>query len=314
MNMVTTAELPFITKTLIPRQRDLIVRRGRILEPMLARVDKNVQVVCAPAGYGKTALLTQFADETELPICWYSFSPQDHDPVSILRYCVYSIRALYPDFGASCISLLRGGSNVDLHTLAGLFVTELHSNVSGWLVYVFDDVHWTDGKADLEEALSLLIERAPPNVHFIIGSRTWPTLPCLAKLTSQDELDSIDADDLRFSAEETEQLLANIWNRPVNADEVDDAQERTGGWAAAIILLAKSQGPAGVSSHMRASDQGVLFDYLTHEVFALLPESLQTFLLRASVIREFTSEMCDNILEISDSGRHLQELKARGLF
>ena len=56
--MVTTAELPFITKTLIPRQRELIVRRGRILEPMLARVDKKVQAVCAPAGYGKTALLT----------------------------------------------------------------------------------------------------------------------------------------------------------------------------------------------------------------------------------------------------------------
>ena len=69
--MVTTAELPFITKTLIPRQRELIVRRGRILEPMLARVDKKVQAVCAPAGYGKTALLTQCADETELPICWY---------------------------------------------------------------------------------------------------------------------------------------------------------------------------------------------------------------------------------------------------
>ena len=172
--MVTTAELPFITKTLIPRQRELIVRRGRILEPMLARVDKKVQAVCAPAGYGKTALLTQFADETELPICWYSFAPEDHDPVSILRYCVYSIRALYPDFGVSCISLLKSGSNVVLHTLAGLFITELHSNVcnvcnvSGRLVYVFDDVHWINGTADLEEALSLLIERAPTNVHFIV--------------------------------------------------------------------------------------------------------------------------------------------------
>ena len=136
----------------------------------------------------------------------------------------------------------------------------------------------------------------------------------MAKLTSQDELDSIDSDDLRFSAEETEQLLANIWNRPVNADEVDDAQERTGGWAAAINLLAKSQGPPSISSHMRASDQGVLFDYLTHEVFVLMPESLQAFLLRASVIREFTSGMCDRILEISDSARRLQELKARALF
>ena len=88
------------------------------------------KAVCAPAGYGKTALLTQFADETELPICWYSLAPEDHDPVSILRYCVYSIRALYPDFGVSCISLLKSGSNVVLHTLAGLFITELHSNVS----------------------------------------------------------------------------------------------------------------------------------------------------------------------------------------
>ena len=312
--MVTTTELPYITKTLIPRQRNFIVRRDRILEPMLERVDKKVQTVCAPAGYGKTALLAQFSDETELPICWYSFSPEDHDPISILRYCIYSIRAMYPDFGASCISLLKSGANVDLYTLAGLFITELHSNVSDRLVYVFDDVHWTDGKADLEEILSLLIERAPRNVHFIIGSRTWPSLPCLAKLTSQDELDSIDADDLRFSAEETEQLLANIWNRQVKADEVDDAQERTGGWAAAIMLLAKSQGPAGVATHMRASDQGVLFDYLTHEVFALLPESLQAFLLRASVIRDFTARMCDRILEISDSTTHLQELKARGLF
>ena len=144
--MVSIAELPFITKTLIPRQRDFIVWRGRILEPILSRVDKKVQVVCATAGYGKTALLTQFAAETDLPLCWYSFSPEDHDPVSILRYCVYSVRALYPEFGASCISLIKGRANVDLHTLAGRFTTDLHNDLSGRLVLVFDDVHWTDGK------------------------------------------------------------------------------------------------------------------------------------------------------------------------
>lgn len=312
--MVSTAELPFITKTLIPRQRDIIVRRGRILEPILSRVNKKAQVVCAPAGYGKTALLTQFAAETDLPLCWYSFSPEDYDPISLLRYCVYSVRAVYPEFGASCISLLKGGANVDLHTLVGLLTTDLHNDLSGRLVFVFDDVHWADGKGELEEALSLLIERAPTNVHFLMGSRMRPSLPCLAKLTVQDELDSVDADDLRFSTEETAQLLANIWHRPVNTDEVDDVQERTGGWAAAIMLLAKSQGPASSSTLMRASDQGVLFDYLTHEVFERLPEPLQAFLLRTSILREFTTGIADHLLESSDSGKHIHELMARSLF
>ena len=166
----------------------------------------------------------------------------------------------------------------------------------------------------MEEALSLLIERAPPNVHFLMGSRTWPSLPCLAKLTAQDELDSVDADDLRFSAEETAQLLAKIWHRPVNIDEVDEVQERTGGWVAAIMLLAKSQGPACSSTSMGASDQGLLFDYLTHEVYERLPEQLQAFLLRTSILSEFTTGMCDHLLDSSNSGTHIDQVKMRSLF
>ncbi len=99
--MVTTPEIPFITKVMIPRRRDFTVRRDRLLGPMSEQVDKKVQVVSAPAGYGKTALLVDFADAFGLQICWYSFSPEDHDPVSFLRYCVQSVRARYPEFGVN---------------------------------------------------------------------------------------------------------------------------------------------------------------------------------------------------------------------
>ncbi len=312
--MVSTAELPFITKVLIPRRRDYAVRRDRLLGPMLGRVDKKAQMVCAPAGYGKTGLLVEFAAEVDLPLCWYSFSPEDRDPISFLRYCVHSIRAKYREFGATCISLLRSATNVDQHTLTGLFTTSLHNDLPGRLVFVFDDVHWADGKEELEETLSLLIERAPSNVHFLLGSRTRPSLPCLARLAAQDELDSVDLDDLRFSTEETTQLLAHLWHRPVAADEADEVQARTGGWAAAIMLLAKSHGSADGVQSITAADEGALFDYLTREVFEQLPEPLRVFLLRTSIFLEFTVGICDRLLESSDSGRLISDVKTRSLF
>ena len=208
--MVSTSELPFITKTLIPKRRDHIVRRERILRPMLSRVDKKVQVVCAPAGYGKTALLTEFAAEVGPRLCWYSFSPEDRDPASFLRYCVHSVNAIDPSFGASIISFLRGDANPDQNSLVGLFTTALHSELSGRLVFAFDDVHWIDGKRDLEEGLSLLIERAPPNVHFVLASRIWPSLACLPKLAASGDLASLDVSDFRFSTDESVQLLTNL--------------------------------------------------------------------------------------------------------
>jgi LuxR family maltose regulon positive regulatory protein len=181
-------ELPFITKVLIPKGRDHLVRRGRLLDPMNASLNKKAQVVCAPAGYGKTALLAQFARELELPIFWYSFTPEDYDPVSFLRYCVHSVRSTFPDFGAACLPHLGNNLDTDRHTQFGFFISSLLNDIYGQVVFIFDDLHWIQGKQDLEEALSLLIQHAPGNVHFMLGSRVWPSLPCLPKLAAGNEL------------------------------------------------------------------------------------------------------------------------------
>jgi LuxR family transcriptional regulator, maltose regulon positive regulatory protein len=251
-----STELPFITKIVISKRRDYIVCRDRLLDPMKARLDKRVQIVCAPAGHGKTALLVEFASGLDLPVCWYSFGPEDYDPVGFLRYCVHLVRSRFANFGANYQHLLKGGSNADWRTQLGFFISALHSDIAGQLIFVFDDLHWILGKQELEEAFSLLIQRSPVNIHFALGSRVWPSLPCLPKLAAKDELDSFDTRDLRFSTEETVHLLHRLWERPVTLKEAQAVNDCTGGWAAAIVLTAKSQATSAVLDPVRHGHEG----------------------------------------------------------
>ncbi len=103
------------------------------------------------------------------------------------------------------------------------------------MVFVFDDIHWIEEAPELREVMSLLIERAPSNVHFLLASRTWPSLSCLPKLAVSDDLCSLDMTDLRFSTEETARLLTNLWKESVSDLVAEEINQRTGGWAAGIV-------------------------------------------------------------------------------
>lgn len=306
-------ELPFITKVLVPKRRDYIVSRHRLLDPMFARVTSKAQVVYAPAGYGKTALLVEFASGAGLPVCWHSFTQEDHDPVSFLRYCLRSIRINAPDFGADYPSLTRSTVDSDWKTQIGLFVSALHSDILGRIVFVFDDLHWIHGKQELEEAVSLLVERAPTNVHFVLGSRMWPSLACLPRLAADNELGWFDSNDLRFSAEETVDLLTNLRKQPATAEEGELVNERTGGWAAAIVLSARDVATPFQTDEAKRENESVLFNYLSEEVFDRLPDTLQSFLLKTSIFKEFTLPLCERILDINSAVDFISDIKERGL-
>jgi LuxR family transcriptional regulator, maltose regulon positive regulatory protein len=312
--MLQTMELPFITKVLIPKGLDHIVRRGRLLDLMKANVSKKAQVVCAPAGYGKTALLSEFARELELPTSWYSFTPEDHDPMSFLRYCVRSVRSVFPNFGAACLPQLGNGMNTDRNTQFGFFISSLLNDIYGQVVFIFDDLHWIQGKQDLEESLSLLVQRPPANVHFVLGSRVWPSLPCLPRLAAGNQLGLLDAQDLRFSTDETTELLSRLRGREVSFQEADEVNYGTGGWAAAITLTATGQRLPGQAHLSGRVDEGMLFNYLSEEVFDQLPSPLQSFLLQSSILREFTASLCDKLLGSPGSQTLINQVKDWGLF
>jgi LuxR family maltose regulon positive regulatory protein len=307
------AELPFITKVLVPKQRDYIVSRHRLLDPMFARVTGKAQVVYAPAGYGKTALLVEFAAGAGLPVCWHSFTQEDHDPASFIRYCLHSIRTESSGFGADYPSLARSTVDTDWKTQIGLFISALHTDILGRMVFVFDDLHWIHGKQELEEAVSLLVERSPTNIHFVLGSRMWPSLACLPRLAADNELGWFDSTDLRFSAEETVDLLTNLRKEPTTAEEGGLVSERTGGWAAAIVLSAKGATAPIQTGAAKRENESVLFNYLSEEVFGRLPTNLQSFLMKTSIFKEFTLPLCERILDIDSAAGFINDIKERGL-
>jgi LuxR family maltose regulon positive regulatory protein len=307
-------ELPFITKVIVPKRRGYKVRRHHLIEAIKARVNKKVQVICAPAGYGKTSLLAEFVNEVQPPACWYSFAPEDSNPSIFLRYCLQAVREKVPGFGEGYVNLAQASHQADWRTHLGFFINALHSDIGGRLIFAFDDVHWVHGKEELTEAVSLLIERAPANIHFGLGARTWPSLPCLPKLAADDELSSIGVSDLRFSLEETAELLSSLWDREITPGEAQEITSRTRGWPTAIMLTARNEPSKSIPELVGSGDQGILFDYLSQEIFNNLPQPLKSFLLRSSILREFTASQCSTLFGVGDAQAMIDQVKELGHF
>lgn len=312
--VLQTAELPYITRVVPPKRRGFKIRRRHLLEVMKARVNRRVQIVSGPAGYGKTSLLVDLADEANFPVCWYSFAPEDSDPTILLRYCLQAIRNHIEDFGVDYVAHSLDSYQADWRIGLGLFINALQNEVPGRLIFVFDDVHWINGKAEMEQALSLLVQRAPNNIHFVLGSRAWPSLECLPKLAVDDEISSIDTGDLRFSDDETCELLGRLWDKDVALAEAIEVNSRTKGWPAAIMLTAKNGQATAVPYIEKSSDEGILFGYLSNEIFDKQPESLKYFLLRASILREFTTNQCSRLFNLEHAQTTIDQIKELGLF
>src|SRR5919106_72239 len=308
------AELPFITRVIVPKRRENKVRRHHLLEAIESRINRKAQVIFAPAGYGKTSLLVDFVNETPLTVCWYSFAPEDSDPSSFFRYCLQSVRNNIEGFGDDYLALLRDPHNSDWRSQLGFFVNALQQHGTQHLIFAFDDVHWVQGKRELEDAVTLFIERSPDNVHFVLGSRVWPSLACLPRLAADDELRSMGASDLRFSEDETIQLLSSMWERDVSTEEAGGINSRTRGWPAAIMLTARNQTAAFAHEPVEPDDEGILFDYLSLEIFDGLPDSLKSFLLKSSILREFTTSQCLRLFDIADAQSIIDQVKDLGLF
>ena len=304
-----TIELPYIARVLPPKRRDYYVRRERLIAQLADGLSKRVQILWAPAGYGKTSLLVEMASDVNVPVCWYSFPPEDNDPSGFLRYCIQSIQSKFPNFGTSHRPLIKGGFNGDWRTQCGLLVNALESDIGSRFAFAFDDLHNIAGKQELEGVLSLLIERSSDNVHFMLASRTWPSLSCLPKLAASDDLYWLNMQNFRFSAEETVHLLANLWKRSVPSETAAEINERTTGWAAAIVLTARSPSATISPDTTEFGDHGILFAYLSAEVFDKLPDSLQSFLLRTSILREFTAPLSDSLLSVTNSQALIDEIK-----
>jgi len=249
-----------------------------------------VVLLVAEAGYGKTTLLADFSRRTRVRMLWYRLDRGDRDWVGFIAYLVAAVRVHAPDFGPATRGLLRetATSAPSLDTVLDTFLRELGGVAGDASALVFDDFHLVDDSPEVRHVIRELLARGPDRLTFVFATRREPPLR-LARLRAQGEVAELHTDDLRFDAAETEQLFRETYDIRIEPSMLAELSRRTEGWAASLQLVRSAlndRDPAQIRAFISSLSgaEGHLYDYLAEEVIGDLPEDLQRFLMRTSVL------------------------------
>jgi LuxR family maltose regulon positive regulatory protein len=286
------------TKISIPPARMNIVHRGDLLEQLDSCVSKKLCLVLAPAGFGKTTLLSDWASQHDLPLSWFSLDEGDNDTDRFLIHLLSALETVEPRLqlveNSKALRQAPGATPVD--TILTLIVNEL-DKLQAPLGIVLDDYHLIANQ-NIHDIMSFLLDHLPDPVHLIVASRTNPTLP-LAKLRARGQLLEISEVDLRFTTQEGTRFLQDVMGLDLSPEDSAALERRTEGWVTGLQLAALSlegrQDPSEFIASLSGTHRYIL-DYLAEEVFTKLPEMLQIFLLRISPLGRFNGDLCDTVV------------------
>ncbi len=298
------------TKVFIPPNRPDWVARPRLLQKLDngLRVGNKLAMVSAPAGSGKTTLVTGWVDglrasSNGIQTAWLSLDAGDNDLAVFFSYLIAALRTCEPAIGEVTASLLAQPNLPAADALLLPLVNDL-TRMSGRVVLVLDDYHVIQ-LPTIHEALALLIERQPPNMQVVITTRQDPLLP-LARWRARGMLTEIRLRELRFNEEEVAEFLSRAVGSNLRAEDIAALENRTEGWIAglqlAAISLSQSSPLPGDGSitefiHSFTGNDRFVMDYLLDEVLVRQPGPVQQFLLHTSVLERFNSDICQALLE-----------------
>ncbi len=310
------------TKLAPPRPRAALVAREALLARLDAGLERPLTVLSAPAGFGKTTLVSAWmaarAARHDLPpLAWVSLDAGDNDPVRFWRYVITACQEFDTGLGQSALALLHSAQQVPLERILTAFLNEL-AQLPGVHLLVLEDYHVITAP-QIHESLTFLLDHLPTALHVLLMSRSDPPLP-LARWRAHNDLSEFDAADLRFSAQETRAFLQQTLQQPLSADVLARLEARTEGWAAGLHLVALAlrgrrtpQEIEQVLLNFSGSHRHIL-EYLMSEVFNAQPEPVQTFLLQTAPLCRLTASLCDALTGRSDSQHLLDYLERANLF
>jgi LuxR family maltose regulon positive regulatory protein len=279
-----------IGKVQAPPLRDETLARDRLLDWLSIKIHRRVVLLVAEAGYGKTTLLADFSRRTRVRMLWFRLDRGDRDWVGFLAYLVAAVRIHVPDFGIATQGLLRetATSAPPLDTVLDTFLRELNGVPGEASALVFDDFHLVDDSPEVRHIIRELLARGPDRMSFVFASRREPPIR-LARLRAQGEVAELHTDDLRFDATETERLFRDTYALKIEPAMLAELSRRTEGWAASLQLVRAAlndRDPAQVRAFISSLSgaEGHLYDYLAEEVIGDLPDDLQQFLMRTSLL------------------------------
>jgi LuxR family maltose regulon positive regulatory protein len=301
------------TKLHLPRSRGGFLARPRLLERLTEGTTSELTLVCAPAGFGKTALLADWAHRSQQPAAWLSLDEGDNGPGRFWRYAATALDQVRAGLGQQLGGLLNPPPR-SFEAVVTALVNQLSSGPEE-IVLVLDDYHLIETPT-VHESVGLLLSHLPPQLRLVVASRSDPPLP-LARLRARGQLAELRAADLRFTTEEAAAVLHAGLGTDLPEAAVAASAARTEGWAAGLQLAALSlrghADPAGFVASFTGSHRYVL-DYLTQEVLARQPGPLVRFLLETSVLARLSGPLCDAVTGRNDSQRLLEEVERANLF
>jgi LuxR family maltose regulon positive regulatory protein len=285
-----------ITKLFIPPPRPKVVLRPRLIERLNESLHRRLTLIAAPAGFGKTTLVSAWVAGIERPVAWLSLDDGDNDPTRFLTYLVAALRTIAPAIGEGVLSALQSPQPPPAESILTTLLNDL-TTVPDHFALVLDDYHVIEAKP-VDHALTFLIEHRPPRMHLVIATREDPSLP-LARLRARGHLTELRAADLRFTASEAAEFLNPVMGLTLSAEDIAALESRTEGWIAGLQLAAISlQGQQDTTSFIASftGSHHFILDYLVAEVLHQQPESVQAFLLRTSILAHLCGPLCDAVL------------------
>jgi LuxR family transcriptional regulator, maltose regulon positive regulatory protein len=308
------------TKFHVPRRGRGVVPRPRLIEGLTRRAESALTLVSAPAGFGKTTLLTEWLAEWlaaapagERCAAWLSLDPRDNDPALFWRYLVAALDAAAPGVGTNVLLLLQSSQPPTEAVLATL-LNDLNTLTKD-VVLVLDDFHVIEAP-EVQDGMAFLLEHLPARIHLVLAARADPSLP-LARLRGRGELVEVRAADLRFTSDEAATYLSEVMGLTLTEQDVEALEDRTEGWIAALQLAALSmQGRDDVAAFIAgfAGDDRYIVDYLAEEVLQRQPEQVRSFLLQTSILGRLSGSLCDAVTGQDDGKATLEALERGNLF
>src|SRR5438270_444150 len=305
------------TKLYLPRLRPNVVFRPRLIERLNDGLHGKLTLIAAPAGFGKTTLVSEWVEGIERPrarTAWLSLDEGDNDPARFLAYLVAALQTIAANIGEGVLGLLQSSQPPPPEAILTALLNEI-TTLPDHFVLVLDDYHVIDAKP-VDIALTYLVEHLPPQLHLVIATRQDPQLP-LARLRARGQLTELRAADLRFTPSEAAAFLTRVMGLSLSAADVAALEDRTEGWIAGLQLAALSlQGHQDVPGFIRAfaGDHRYILDYLVDEVLQRQPAPVRSFLLQTSILDRLNGPLCDAVTGQEESNARLEALERGNFF
>lgn len=285
------------------------IHRERLVDAIHGNMPRKLIAIAAPAGYGKTTLLADFAAHTDLTACWFRFGEADWDVMRVAQILAASLQSRF--------RRLKGQPDLDVlataspEALAVAFTSVIEEQIAETFVLAFDDVHLVNRSEPVLQFLDRLLEDLPEQATVIAAGREVLEVS-LARLMAERDLAGFGPHDLALSRQELVELTELQQGEPLPEPELDHVLEESRGWVTGIVMSGRVS-DVGAGS-LIGGGRTMVYEYLASVVLNRQPDDLRRFALEASVLPIMAAASCDSVLDRTDSQRYLRKLERRGLF